>query len=70
VVRPEPDVSIIVGFLFLIPADRVAAVLCGSLLKEIRGNRRPAVSMRAEAAPCPWYGITNTSKPASRIGLS
>jgi hypothetical protein len=26
--------------------------------------------MRAEAAPCPWFGITNTSKPASRIAPS
>jgi hypothetical protein len=34
VVRPEPHVSIIVRFLFVIPAERVAAVLCSVRVEE------------------------------------
>ena len=34
VVGPEPYVPIIVGLLFVIPAERVAAVLCGSRVEE------------------------------------
>ena len=34
VVWPEPDVSIIVGFLFVIPAQRVAAGFGGGVVEE------------------------------------
>ena len=49
VVRPEPYVPVIVRFPFVIPAERVAAGFSG--LKNTRGKRRRAVSIRAEAAP-------------------
>ena len=42
VVRPEPDVSIIIGFLFVIPADRVAAVLRGFLVEEYSRKEAPS----------------------------
>jgi hypothetical protein len=42
VVRPEPDVSIMVGLLFVIPADRVAAVLCGFLVEEDPREQAPS----------------------------
>ena len=38
VVRPEPDVPVIVRFLFVIPAQRVATDLRGGPLKNIRGK--------------------------------
>jgi hypothetical protein len=61
VVRPEPDVSIIVGFLFVIPAQRVAAGFRGGLVeedpREVTSNGLDA----AEAAPTPWFGITRRS---------
>jgi len=34
VVRPEPDVLVIVGFLFVIPAERVAAAFRGGRVEE------------------------------------
>jgi hypothetical protein len=36
VIGPEHVVSIIVGPLFVIPAERVAPAFCGALLKKIR----------------------------------
>ena len=36
VVRPEPDVPVIVRFLFVIPAERVAAVLCSVRVEKTR----------------------------------
>ena len=41
-----------------------------SALKNILGKCRRGVSIRALAAPAPWFGTTSTSKPASRIALS
>jgi hypothetical protein len=67
VVWPEPDVSIIVGFLFVIPAQRVAAGFGGGVVeedpREVAPSRLNACRGRAGA----WLGTTNTSKPASRI---
>ena len=34
VVRPEPHVAVIVRFLFVIPAERVTAVLCSVRVEE------------------------------------
>ena len=68
VVRPKANIPFWIGrLLFVIPAERLAV-----LFRRVfaRGNSRRPVSMRAEVAPAPWFGITNTSKPASRIAFS
>jgi hypothetical protein len=36
VVRPEPDIPVIMRFLFVIPAERVAAILSGFRVEEYR----------------------------------
>ena len=70
-VRPKADPPCgIARLLFVIPAKRVPAVLSGFRVEKYPREGRRAVSMRAEAAPAPWFGITRTSKPASRIALS
>src|SRR3954471_15340998 len=43
VVRPEPDVSIIVRLLFMIPAERVAAAFCGFRVEEYPPKEAPSL---------------------------
>ena len=70
VVRPEPDVSIIVRSLFVIPAERIAPGFRGVRVEEYPREVPPSRFNSRLGRAGALVGITSTSKPASRIALS
>jgi hypothetical protein len=70
VVRPKPDIPVIVRFLFVIPAERVAAVLSGFRVEEYPREVTPRRFNPRRGRAGALVRYPRTSKPASRIALS